>query len=86
MAVKQPSQGLLWIIIAAVVIIVGYLVLTMPDNRSTGDKIGDAVNELEDGGGLGDAADELKDRTPGERLGDAVEDVGDSIKNATDGR
>jgi hypothetical protein len=31
---------------------------------------------------IGDAVDQLGDRTPGEKLGDAVKDVGDDIKKS----
>lgn len=56
--------------LVAVIGIVGYYVLNAPDQRSAGEKIGDAI-------------DQLGDRTPGEKLGDAVKDAGDDIKKAT---
>lgn len=45
--------------IAAFAVFIGYSVLNAPDRRTAGEKIGDAV-------------DELQDRTPGERLSDAM--------------
>jgi hypothetical protein len=70
------------ILIAIVVIIVlglGYVAFVMPDQRSTSDKIGDAVHELPNG--VDKAAGELKeDRTPGQKIGDAVRGAGDKIK------
>lgn len=56
---------------------VGYTVLTQPDQRSVGEKIGDAVDQLDNG--VDNAARELEDRTPAER-------IGDEIKDATDGK
>jgi hypothetical protein len=49
------------IVLAIFICIVGYYVLTAPDRRSPGEKIGDAINEL-------------GDRTPGERINDAMKD------------
>ena len=52
------------IVVAIVVALLAYSVLTTKDNRSTSDRISDAFHQLED-------------RTPGEKLGDAVKDTGD---------
>ena len=60
---------------------IGYYILTAPDNRTAGDKIGDAINELPNG--VDKAARQLEDRTPAEKLGDAAEDAGDDLKKAT---
>lgn len=82
---SNPSivKATLIIIVVAVIAVLAYSVLTMPDNRTGAERLGDAISELPNG--VDDAADELGDRTPGERLGEAVEDVGESIKNSTDG-
>jgi len=58
----QNNKTLLTVVVAAVVAILVYGALNMPDRRTPGEKISDAV-------------DELKDRTPGEKLGDAVDDM-----------
>lgn len=47
--------------IAAIAVFIGYSMLNAPDRRSAGEKIGDAIDELED-------------RTPGERISDAIKD------------
>ncbi len=73
--------SLLVIIVLFAVAIIGYRFLTMPDNRSTTDRIGDAFHELPNGADK--AGRELEDRTPGQRLGDAVKDTGDNIKDST---
>jgi hypothetical protein len=62
---------LIFVVVAAIALI-GYSVLTMPDHRTTTDKVSDAVRELPQGPGK--AAEQLEDRTPGQKLGDAIKD------------
>ncbi len=86
---NQPSQSsagktALIIIVVALVAVLAYSVLTMPDNRTGAERVGDAISELPNG--VDEAAGELEDKTPADRIGDAVEDAGDSIENATDGK
>lgn len=69
------NRGIIAVILAAVVIIGGFIVLNAPDQRSTGDKVGDAIDQLDEG--VDDAARELKDRTPIERIKDEVNDAKD---------
>jgi peptidoglycan hydrolase CwlO-like protein len=69
------TLGLLALV--AVIGIIIFIFATAPDNRTTGDKIGDAVDELPN---VGKAADQLQDKTPAEKLDDAVEDIGDKMK------
>jgi hypothetical protein len=54
------------------VVLIAYFVLTMPDQRSTSQKISDAAHALDQGPGK--AAQQLEDRTPGQRLGDTIKD------------
>ncbi len=80
---SNPFQGK-YLVIAALAIAIaagGYYILNAPDQRSPGDKIGDAINELPNG--VDKAARQLEDRTPGEKLEDAVKDAGDDIKKST---
>ncbi|MBI1276037.1 hypothetical protein GC177_08710 [bacterium] len=72
---------LLALVVIAIIGFLGFAILTMPDNRTTGERIGDAVDALPQG--VGKAAEQLEDRTPGEKLGDAVEDAGEKIKDNT---
>ena len=58
-----------------------YSLLNAPDRRTTGERIGDAVDALPQG--VDKAARQLGDRTPGEKIGDAAKDVGQDIKNGT---
>jgi len=68
-------------IVVIAIIILGYGILTMPDNRTTTQKIGDAIHDLDKGPDK--AARQLEDRTPGQKLGDAIKDTGDDIKRST---
>jgi len=82
MANSGNNKALWFALLAIVAAIVAWQVLTMPDQRTTGEKIGDAVDALPDG--VDKAARQLEDRTPGEKLGDAVEDAGEEIQENTD--
>lgn len=79
-----PSKSILGILVLVVVIIVAYAFLTMPDNRSPTEKVGDAIHDLDKGPDK--AARQLENRTPGEKVGDAVKDAGDKIKDSTSGQ
>lgn len=70
------------VIILAILAAVAFVFLTQPDRRTTGQKIGDAVDALPQG--VDKAADQLESRTPGQKIGDAVEDTGERIKEHTD--
>jgi hypothetical protein len=61
--------------------LVTYSVLNAPDRRSTGTKIGDAINELPNG--VDKAARQLENRTPADKLNDAAKDATDDVKKAT---
>ncbi len=81
MAAASTNRSLLIIVIIALVAIAAYAVLTMPDHRTTGQKVGDAIDTIPQG--LDKAGRQLESRTPGEKLGDAVKDTGDKIKENT---
>lgn len=72
---SKNTTVFLGVLIAAVVAVVAFGVLTAPDTRSTGDKVGDAIDSLDEG--LDDAARELEDRTPAERISDEIDDATD---------
>lgn len=82
---SRSSAGKTLAVVAVIAILgaIAYVVLTMPDQRTTGQKVGDAIDTLPEEG-PGKAVEQLEDRTPGERLGDAVEDTGESIQENTD--
>lgn len=75
------NKKLLTILIVIIVAVLAYVVLTTPDNRTATDRVSDAVRELPKGPDK--AARELENRTPGQRIGDAVKDAGDDIKRDT---
>ncbi|MDE1152507.1 MAG: hypothetical protein PW788_08215 [Micavibrio sp.] len=80
MAATASSKTMMGIVIALLVAILGYFVLTTPDHRSFGTKVGDAVNELPNG--VDKAARQMEDRTPAEKIGDAVDDAKHDTKKA----
>ena len=69
------NKSLLTIVIVVLIAAIAYGVLTMPDQRTTGEKVGDAIDVLPQG--VDKAARELEDRTPGEKIGDAIKDSTD---------
>ncbi len=82
----QPSQvpSGKFLVTAALVIVlalVAYTILNAPDQRSTGQKIGDAIDELPNG--VDKASRQLENRTPAEKLKDTAKDVGNDIKKST---
>ncbi len=78
---NNSAKGALGLLIILVLGLLVWGVLTMPDQRSTGQRVGDAIDTLPQG--VGKAADQLQDRTPGQKLGDAVKDTGQTIKDKT---
>ena len=77
----KTSNGIMVLAIVAIAAILAYGVLTMPDRRNGAERLGDAIHELPKGPDK--AARQLENRTPGEKLGDAVKDAGDDIKRNT---
>lgn len=71
------SRFIIGALILAVLAVVAFSVLNAPDTRTSGEKVGDAVTKLGDGQGLDDAARELQDRTPAQRISDGVKDATD---------
>lgn len=69
------NKTLIVILIVAVLAVGAYLALNQPDQRSTGEQIGDAVSKLDEG--VDDAARELEKRTPAERIKDDINDATD---------
>lgn len=65
----------------AIIVIAGgaWAYLTQPDDRTAGQHIGDAIDKLDEG--VDDAARELEDRTPAERISDEYKDATDGDRN-----
>ncbi len=78
---SSNSKTIVGVVIVIIVAVVLYGVLTMPDRRNGAEKLGDAIHELPQGPDK--AARQLEDRTPGQKLGDAIKDTGDSVKKET---
>ena len=72
----KDAKGISVAIIIILVVVIGYFAMTTRENRSVSEKVGDAVEKLDDG--VDNAARELKDRTPAEKVGDAIEDAADN--------
>ena len=67
-------------VIAAIVLVgAGVVYMTTPEDRSIGQKVEDAANSLDDG--VDDAARQLEDRTPAEKLSDSIDDATDGNSN-----
>ena len=67
------SKTIIGVVAAVVIIGAAYAVLTMPDQRNGFEKAGDAISELPNG--VDNAARQLEDRTPGEKLVDETKDA-----------
>jgi hypothetical protein len=80
MSILQNKKLIPAVGVALVIAAVGYYVLTTPDRRDAGQKIGDAVNELHNGPAK--AARQLESRTPGDKLKDAIKDEKQDVKKA----
>lgn len=76
---QTNQKAIMGILIAALLCVIVYGAMTRPDTRSTGEKLTDAVGKLDEG--IDDAARELEDRTPAERIGDEVKDAVDANSN-----
>ena len=75
-----PNQRLGVIIAVIIALLVALYVLNMPDRRTGAEKLGDAIGQLPNG--VDKAARELKDRTPGDKLKDAITDEDEKLKNS----
>ncbi len=80
---NNTNKTLLAVLVIVIIAVFGYYLMNGPDRRTTGERIGDAVDTLPQG--LGKASDQLGDRTPGQKMGDAVHDAGNKIDNAAKG-
>ena len=75
------ARNLLIIIVLLVAVVAAWAVLTMPDQRTFGQRASDAVNALPNG--VTDASRQFEARTPGQKVGDAIKDAGQNLKNNT---
>lgn len=75
---KKILKAFLTILIISLITFAGYTALNVPDQRSAGEKISDALNAVYDG--KDNPERQLQERTPGKKLKDAVKDVSEDIK------
>ena len=76
------NKPIMYGVLVALVAVVGvgaYAMLTAPDGRTVNEHIGDAISSLDEG--ADDAARELQDRTPAERIQDEYQDATDGDAN-----
>jgi hypothetical protein len=76
------NRGLTIGVVLVLALIAVVVFVNLPDRRSGGEKLGDAVDALPQG--VDKAADELGDKSPAERAADKVEqkvdEIGDDLK------
>lgn len=70
---NKNTKTILAVIAVVAVVAVAAMAMTAPDRRTPGEKVGDAIGQLDNG--VDNAARELEDRTPAERAGDAIQDA-----------
>lgn len=75
---SKNAKNILIAVVIVVLAALAYVVMTTPEQRTVGEKVEDAVGELDNG--IDNAARELEDRTPAEKVEDAVEDATDSAE------
>ncbi len=81
----QPKLNILLVTVLVLALgVIGYYMLNAPDKRDAGEKISDAIDALPKG--LDKATDQLKDRTPGQKLEDIAKDAGTDAKKAINQR
>lgn len=68
--------------ILLLILVIGYFLWTSPDRRNTGEKIGDALNELQKGSA--NAVQKLENRTPGEKIQDVAKDMKEDAQKSLD--
>lgn len=71
---KSRLMNLLFVLLA----VSALAFVTACEEPTTGEKIENAADDFTDG--VEDAAEELQDRSAGEKAGDAVEDAGEEIQ------
>ena len=70
----NSSKTLVIVIVVIAILVGGYYFFYGKDHRSGGERLGDAVDTFSETHSLGGAADQLGDRTPAQKVGDAIEE------------
>lgn len=74
---SKNTQTILIILAVVLVIVVGYSMMTQPDDRNPVQRVGDAVEELPN---TGEAAEELENQSPADQAADAIDDAVDEMQ------
>jgi hypothetical protein len=75
----NKSSGMTFGVLALVAVVAIAIFVSLPDRRTTGERVGDAVEALPHG--VDKAADQLEDKSPAERAGDKIEQKVDEAKD-----
>jgi uncharacterized membrane protein len=82
----KNTKTIIIVLVVLVVAVLGILAMNAPDDRSAGERIGDAVENLDQG--LPAAAEQLEDQSAGERMmndaGEAMENAGENIQQGAE--
>lgn len=78
MASGKSNNTVIAILAIVVIVVLAFVFMGAKDNRSGGERVGDAIGALENGQGPSEAVEELEDRSAAEKAGDAV---GDAVEN-----
>lgn len=81
-ATRSGGKGLIIVLVIALLAVGAYAFTHMRDTRTTGERLDDAGSKLSHGD-VGGAAGQLGDRTPGQKVGDALENTGNKIQDET---
>ena len=77
---RSNSSAVAGILAIVVVVIIAFIFFGAKDHRTGSEKVGDALTSLEKGHSASEAADQLKDRTPAEKAGDAASNAAHDVK------
>ena len=81
---KEKSSMFIGVVMCIAVLAAGYWLLNRPDQRTDGEKLGDALSAV--GEGLDNAGKELGDRTLGDKIGDSLKDAKEDIQKNVDAK
>lgn len=70
------------LVVAVLVVVAGVYFMNKPDDRGVGERIDDAVAEIQDGGSVNDAAQKMEDQSAGDKVGDVVDDAAAAVDDA----
>ena len=78
------SRGRVALLVFGLLLMAGIIYFSLPDRRTTGERVGDAAEALPHG--LDKAADQLKDRSTLEKAGDKLDKAADENRSREETR